>query len=234
MYSTRVLVADANPMTRDRLVQYFDTKPDLKVVAQTGNGLQAFHYLMQLDVDVLVMGMIMPGLDGLGLLERLSEQRVIQESLHIIVLSNILRDNLVRRAVRLGADYFMAKPFDPEQLYHRVLESAMEERALQPYVNPGTDRTLSELERLGLPSHLRGYRFLHTAVALALELGETSGHITKQIYPCVGEGYRVKPSQVERAIRHLIDVGWEQGDLRQLFDHKPTNGELITALARRG
>lgn len=94
---------------------------------------------------------------------------------------------------------------------------------------------------MGVPAHLKGYRYVRTAVIMAGEDMRTVSSVTKLLYPEVAKRYNTTDGKVERAIRNAIEVSWERGNrntFEQLFGYcaedglgRPTNSEYIAALA---
>ena len=96
---------------------------------------------------------------------------------------------------------------------------------------------------MGMPAHLRGYHYLREAVCLTIDNMELVGSITKLLYPEIAKSFNTSTVKVERAIRSVIEVGWERGN-EELFDEifgysrihgktRPTNSEFILAVADR-
>ena len=94
---------------------------------------------------------------------------------------------------------------------------------------------------LGIPAHLRGYRYLREAVLMSMDDMELVGSVTKLLYPEVAKRFRVTDQKVERGIRNAIEVSWERGNkdaFREIFGYssqegkgRPTNSEYIARLA---
>ncbi len=106
----------------------------------------------------------------------------------------------------------------------------------------GIDRVvIYNLHELGIPSNLSGYKYLKTALKLLVE-GKVSSDfsVTKELYPEVAKLHGKTSQQVERAIRHAIEVAYDRGDLKfweALFGYsasykkgKPTNSEFIATI----
>ena len=70
---------------------------------------------------------------------------------------------------------------------------------------------------LGVPAHLRGYRYLREAVLMSAADMELVGSVTKLLYPEVAKKFKVTDQKVERGIRNAIEVSWERGNT-ELFD----------------
>lgn len=97
------------------------------------------------------------------------------------------------------------------------------------------------LRDVGIPTHIRGYRYTVTGILLIAERPDIADAITKELYPQIGKVHNTTPSRVERAIRHSIEVAWSRGDLDVLknyfgntvssFEGKPTNSEFLTRMA---
>ena len=114
-----------------------------------------------------------------------------------------------------------------------------------PYMDERGDGGLltKDMERmlslLGVPSHLKGYQYLKTAIDLCVQSTEELDGVTKRLYPDIARVYRSSAQTVEHAIRHAIKTAWERGDekaQKMLFgcsrteSRRPTNSEFIARL----
>ena len=105
-----------------------------------------------------------------------------------------------------------------------------------------TKRRVTELMlELGMPAHLRGYHYLREAILLSMEDMELVGSITKLLYPEIAKTFQTTNIKVERAIRSVVEIGWERGN-EELFEKifgysgrcgktRPTNSEFILGVA---
>ena len=94
---------------------------------------------------------------------------------------------------------------------------------------------------VGIPAHIKGYKFLREAIKMSISDPNIINSITKRLYPEIAEKYETTASKVERAIRHAIEVAWNRGkieNINSLFgvsvysaNEKPTNGEFIALVA---
>lgn len=94
------------------------------------------------------------------------------------------------------------------------------------------------LNSLGMPSNLLGYKYLRFAIQVAVREQEVLNSITKRLYPAVAREFGTTASNVERSIRHAIEVAWDRGDIDKLescFGYsidpnrgRPTNAEFIS------
>ncbi len=94
---------------------------------------------------------------------------------------------------------------------------------------------------MGVPAHLKGYRYLRSAVMLAEKDMQVVGSVTKLLYPEIAKQYGTTDRKVERAIRNAIEISWERGNascFEELFGYsgsdgreRPTNSEYIAGIA---
>ena len=97
------------------------------------------------------------------------------------------------------------------------------------------------IHQVGIPAHIKGYRYLRFAFMMGVQDSRIIGEVTKTLYPTVAREFDTTSSRVERAIRHAIEVAWDRGDvdvLNSFFGYtihtnkgKPTNSEFIAMIA---
>lgn len=97
------------------------------------------------------------------------------------------------------------------------------------------------LHEIGIPAHLKGYRYVRKAIIIVVEEPEKMESITKILYPTLAKFFETTPPKVERAIRHAIGVAWDRGDVDTLHKYfgytiqvergTPTNSEFIAMIA---
>lgn len=252
-----VLIADDNIEFADLLKDYMDQYEDIEVAGVARDGLQVLEMIVSLKPDVVVLDIIMPNLDGLGVLEKLSTMQMDRKPMYIM-LSAIGQDVFVQRAVALGAEYYIIKPFDVEVLVTRIRqlykEKYMTAFTTKPVarnselINANIDRTYDiEVEvtnlmhEVGIPPHMAGYQYLREAIIQTVKNSKVFSSITKTLYPAVAKKYNTTPQKVERAIRNAIESAWARGNLDtidSLFGYtinyskgKPTNSECIAMMA---
>jgi len=246
MNEIRVMLVDDNAELRRCVCEQIDRQEDMIVMAECANGLEALEYLGRTAVDVMVLDIIMPQMDGYSLLEEMRRQQI---STQVIVVSALGRDDLILRAVELGARLYMIKPFEMAVLVSRIREVCGQGAALPGNLHvsasaagPTLDERLAGLFlTIGIPAHIKGYQYLREAVKMVIETPDVINRITKELYPGVARRFGTSASKVERAIRHAIEVAWSRGridSLNKAFgcrvavkEDKPTNGEFIAMLS---
>ncbi|PWI58772.1 sporulation transcription factor Spo0A [Sulfoacidibacillus thermotolerans] len=119
MKKTRILIADDNREFAELLMEYLSEESDMEVVGVAYNGQEVLALVEDEQPDVLVLDIIMPVLDGIGVLERL-RQTNLPVLPRVIMLTAFGQDAVTKRALDLGALYYVLKPFDMEILVDRI------------------------------------------------------------------------------------------------------------------
>ncbi len=241
----RVVIADDNTEFCHLLVDFLGTCPEIKVVGVAHEGMRAIKLIKENTVDLMVLDLIMPNVDGLGVLERLRQMELSHRP-KIIVFTAFGQEEMTRKAVSFGASYYIVKPFDLATLAKRILEIARENttKTLRaPSVEEAEREVARIIQRLNIPPNFKGHTYLREAILLAVGDSSLMTEITKKIYPRIAERYRTTGERVERAMRFAIETAWSEGDLGYLHDlfgysvderkGKPTNASFIAKVADR-
>lgn len=254
MKKIKVCVVDDNRELVSLLEDYISSQDDMEVVGTAHNGQDCLDMLEEIDPDVLVLDIIMPHLDGLAVLERLRELK--KDSLpNVIMLTAFGQEDVTKKAVELGASYFILKPFDMELLGNHIRQVSGKTSTMARKSSPSTNyRSQAEqkpknldasitsiIHEIGVPAHIKGYLYLREAISMVYNDIELLGSITKVLYPDIAKKFNTTASRVERAIRHAIEVAWSRGNIdsiSSLFGYtvsmskaKPTNSEFIAMVA---
>ena len=256
-----VLIADDNREFAMTLLNYLKQENDMEVVAVAKDGKEAFELISITKPDIAILDVIMPHLDGLGVLEKINESEMKKKPT-CIMLSAVGQEKITQKAIALGAQYYIIKPFEISVLIKRIREIKMyqpignrinyiskEIRAPYIEIQQNELRTSGGLEALvtnlihevGVPAHIKGYQYLREAIMMVVNDIDIINQITKQLYPDIASKYKTTPSRVERAIRHAIEVAWGRGQVdvvESIFGYtvsnskgKPTNSEFIAMIA---
>jgi two-component system response regulator (stage 0 sporulation protein A) len=231
----RILIADGSREFRQGLSEALCSLYQTQV---TWDGISTLQQLHSFQPDILVLDLMMPGLDGITLL-----QTALSEDIRPVVLATTryLSDYIVSCAEKMGVSYLMVKPCDISAVVSRIADMT---QRIQPTVFAQLDcRTLvsNMLMRLGVPTKLKGYNFLREAILIMSH--EPTQSITKELYPSVASACHATPVQIERSIRSAISVSWsnrDEGIWRLYFSAdgsshipRPSNGAFISQLADR-
>ncbi len=235
--SINVLIADDNKEFCNILSDYFLSQKDINVVGVAKDGVEVLELIEQTNPDLVVLDIIMPHLDGLGVLERLNTMN-LNPMPRIIILSAVGQDKITQRAISLGADYYVVKPFDMDVLSNRIRDmfnnsissdtvrktpvtNTTSSSSLMMDAKPKTNSGSMDLEseitniihEIGVPAHIKGYMYLREAITLVVNDIELLSAVTKELYPAIAKKYNTTASRVERAIRHAIEVAWGRGQV---------------------
>ncbi|MCT4780053.1 MULTISPECIES: sporulation transcription factor Spo0A [Exiguobacterium] len=202
----RVGIADDNQEMVELIRQHLAVQEDMEVVCVAYNGESCLEKLEQIETDVLLLDIIMPHLDGLGVLEALAKHK---NSPAVIMLSAFGKDEVSQQAVSLGAAYFLLKPFSLDQLVNKIRLVVHGVQTNQ--VEPVESKVGTTLREIGIAPHIKGFTYLKDAVLMVLEREDLLGLITKELYPMIAKKHQTTSSRVERAMRHAIKSAWKEG-----------------------
>jgi two-component system response regulator (stage 0 sporulation protein A) len=243
-----IFMADDNREFCDAITSFIGRQPDMEVTGVAYDGQEAIAKIESLRPDIAIIDGVMPKLDGLGVLEKLNLNEPAGYAPICIILSAITQDKITQKAIELGAEYYIAKPFDLESLVVRIRQlkeqltktGTSTRSARNKEVNLETKIT-GILHEIGVPAHIRGYHYMREAIMMAVGDMDILNYITKELYPTIARKCNTTPSRVERAIRHAIEVAWSRGKVEiidSLFGYtisnhkgKPTNSEFIALIA---
>ncbi|NLO89668.1 MAG: sporulation transcription factor Spo0A [Clostridia bacterium] len=248
MKGIKIAVVDDNKEFCEILEEYLTKQEDFELVGKAYNGNEAIVLIKEKEPDVVILDIIMPHLDGIGVLESLNCIE-LEKRPKIVVLTTLGQETMTQRTIELGADYYILKPFDLEVLGTRIrqlIEGASGKKQSNG-ISPRSSKNNMEVEvtniihQMGVPAHIKGYQYLRDAILLVIDEVNLLGAVTKELYPMIAEKYNTTSSRVERAIRHAIELAWDRGNvdlMNKFFGYtinvergKPTNSEFIAMIA---
>ena len=230
-----VLIADDNQEFSTTLATYLKNQEDMVVVGRAKDGNEALDMVSSLMPDVLLLDVIMPHLDGIGVLEQMNMIKLNKKPI-CIMLSAVGQDKVTRRAIELGAEYYVVKPFDIDLLITRIRElknykpSSQNNNFIsreigtskQQYIDIPSNSSNREdniealvtnvIHEVWVPAHIKVYKYLREAIIMVINDIDVINQITKCLYPQIANKFHTTPSRVERAIRHAIEVAWGRGE----------------------
>lgn len=252
----RVVIADHESTECQTLAAEIQRANGMMLCGIAGSGKELYELIVKEEPDVVVMELVLPYMDGISVLEMLQREQV-QKKPVMVVLTSVQSERMIQAAFAAGADYYMLKPYDRESLILRICASA----GLLGSTGMSSDRTQSavcmessggsgygldrEIDRrislAGVPHHIKGYRYLNTAIAMCIEDMDKLNGVTKDLYPSIAKVYNTTASRVERAIRHAIEVACtrvmpdDSDDMYRFLitpdGKRPTNSEFIAFLS---
>jgi two-component system response regulator (stage 0 sporulation protein A) len=247
--TVNIVVADDNKDFCNILKDYLETKTGFCVAGMANDGFETLNLITMCKPDILILDMIMPQLDGLEVLDRINKGAFYAKP-RVIVLSSLGKDSCIQKALELGVEYYIVKPFELDVLAERIsdVSGAMEKRVdIRPVPCVLSERSILEKQvtklmlEIGIPASIKGYHYLRDSILLVIKENDTTGAMTKIVYPTIAKQYSTTSTRVERAIRHAIEVAWTRGRadvLEKIFGFtvnmnkgKPTNSEFINLIA---
>ena len=248
----KILLVEDDNNFRSMVENYLNEQDDIEVVGSVEDGIKACTSIPNTNPDIVITDIIMPHLDGIGILERIQHEHLLKKPAFII-LSEVTSESVIRKAMSLGAQYYITKPFDMKTLVKRIkdiyMNAPLSDTKLprQTYLKTMQEKlNLQEkvthiMHDLGVPAHIKGYHYIRDAILMVIDDLDMINSITKLLYPSIAKKYKTTSSRVERAIRHAIEVAWGRGQIEvidEIFGYtisngkgKPTNSEFIAMIA---
>ena len=249
MEKIKVLLVDDNNEYATMVRDYLAAQDDINVVGIAADGQLGIEMINTKSPDVVLLDLVMPLMDGMGVLKRVGQLERTKRP-RVIAVSAVAHDKITQNVIALGADYYMMKPAPMDAICERIrlVARPMSESANTIFrsesIHPTGDletNVTNIIHEVGVPAHIKGYQYLREAIMMVIGDNDLINSITKQLYPSVAKAYNTTSSRVERAIRHAIEVAWDRGDtdtLNKIFGFtinngkgKPTNSEFIAMIS---
>ncbi len=229
----KILIADGAEEFGLALVETIRGKYQIQVCR---DGQSAWKMLHDFAPDVLVLDLLLPGLDGISLLQMAHEEGMCPLTL---ATTRLINEYVMESVEKYRVGYLMVKPCNLKAVALRLSD-------LTNSLSENTDVRLDPkrkiyhaLLELGFPTKLKGYTYICEAALIMSR--DFSQSVTKEIYPVIAKNVAGSAQQVERAIRNAIACAWNKRNVRRWSRYfqpdtrgdvpKPTNAELITRLA---
>lgn len=197
MTTIRVLLAEDQSLVRGALVALLSAEPDIEVIAECATGTEALRLVQEHPIDVALLDIEMPGLNGLDVAKELSGHPC-----RCLIVTTFGKAGYVKRAMESGVDGFIVKDTPPEELADairrvhaglRVIDPTLARDSLLAPDNPLSDRETQVCQQL-----FQGKRSPAIAKALHLSPGTVRNHISS-IISKTGAGNRFKAAHLAKA-----------------------------------
>ena len=247
----KLLVADSNTRWTKSIQEYLTDNHEIEFIGAFNDGNSAWNAIVETKPNVIIVNMILPVIDGLGIIENINNNLPYKPG--TICISSVQNEFMIKQAFSRGVAYFASLPIEIPILIQRVLDigrgvSSKNINLNEKIIISSTPACVDEkitaiLLAIGIPANIKGYPYLREAVTLAIEDTEIVNKITKELYPKIARKFDTSASKVERAVRHAIDVAWNRGRIKNMNEifgieiysanDRPTNGEFIALVADR-
>ncbi len=225
------------------LKDHFSSSFDYEIVGAVSNGDDAIDFIVNSCPNIVILDLILPIRDGFYILDYIST-KLVSNKPKVLVLTALMQENFVNKAMCCGASDFLAKPFDIESLRKHLGDLQDDKGVISfcpPKVRAIEERISNIFLTVGIPAHIKGYQFLREAIKICINRPDIINNVTKELYPSVADKFETSPSKVERAIRHAIEVAWNRGKIENInnilgikiynSNEKPTNSEFIALIS---
>lgn len=215
------------------------------------SGKDLLEMIRDVHPRLLVLDMMIPEIDGIGIVEELAKDEKMPD---VILAVPMAMKSRLYHFHNLKQTWVIEKPVEQAMLIsavHSLMKSEYQKNHANQFINMRMVNGMMKedlevyvtnvLHDVGVPAHIKGYRYLRYAIMLAVSDMDILNSITKQLYPEIAREYQTTSDRVERAIRHAIMVAWERGMPEQmqvyfgyamkLGEGKPTNSEFIAMIA---
>lgn len=222
------------------------------IIGTAHDGKSGYELIIDKMPDVVLLDIVLPIQSGLCVLKKI-KQNLLTKHIICIIISSINSNLISTEALDQGADYYIAKPFQVDDLIERViyLYSARIEKALifttennKKYpisILSVEDFAIYALQKTHIPLKLNGYMYLKSAIIMCIHNQHLLDAVTKELYAEIGLEYKTTGSRVERSIRNAIEHAWLAGFGEQYYKfiadysennkfEKPTNSRFIFSM----
>jgi len=260
----KILIVEDNIELLNELKNTFKEDTYFQEIKTASTGSEAYRIIKDELPDILLTDVLMPEGDGVWLIEKLNELKSPGNNITVVAMLDYEMLKVQRLLWSLGVDYLIMKPFMPKNIITQIKNLSKNEQIdiisdsalnldspnlILKNKNLSVSKEDPQLEQLvtnifhelGMPAHIKGYEYLRYAILRVIENRNLLHSVTKELYPMTAKAFGSKPSRVERAIRHAIEVAWTRGDadnISRLFGctvlssrGKPTNSEFLAMIA---
>lgn len=236
-----IAMADDDEIVLNLLTQIINSDENLNIVGVANDGEELIQIAKTNKIDIILTDLFMPVVDGFGAISMIKSDDDIIDKPFCILMSSIKNEDIIKRSFKIGADYYLMKPFHRKMLLNVIHTTSISEEKLR-YSCTYDDNTIYHkatgiLKELGLPANMKGYNCLREAICMCLKDHSKLSGVTKNLYPAVGKLCGIENS--ERSMRYAIEVIYSRGNIdymNKLFGHldpnkdKPTVTEFLATI----
>ena len=221
----------------------FKKSKKVSIVFEAVDGKEGMEKIEQYKdyIDVVILDLVMPAKDGIKVLEEMATLGIKKK---VIVTTDFNSSDMIRRTSEMGVSYYVLKPYKFEDLEKIIIDVYNRKYFGYKFIDIDRynidERLTTLLHELGIPSHVKGYHYIKTSVILIIEDPYLADAITKKLYPAVANIHGTTAKNVERSIRHSIEMSFLRNDWEKIVEvfgnsidptrAKPTNAEFILTI----
>jgi two-component system response regulator (stage 0 sporulation protein A) len=221
--------------------KYFSESPNIDIWKVSYNATDALKIITKYinEYDVIVLDLLLPNKDGINILEEMKKLKINKK---IIVISSYALEDITDEIYLDNVNYLIYKPFDFSLLKNKIIDTYEDkDNSIDIFHNKLLISVTKILHELGVPSNIKGYKYMRVGILLIYNNPSFMDEITNKLYLDIAKTFKTSASSVERSIRHAIEVSWNRGNwdlMEDIFGHsidiekaKPTNSEFIVTIA---
>ena len=233
----KVAIIDDDQQLCHTVMDYLAQSEQFAPAGCAHDGISGLELLQKGGIDVVLLDIVLPVRDGIFILEEWHDKKGAQNDPAIIIISSLRNNTLAEKAMDLGANYYILKPFDVELLSRRIIDmhTYRQQANTAKVADYGANVKLAPeqfavqiLHRMEIGIHLKGYNYLKEAICICINDENYLTGITKWLYPTVAKTFRTTHTSVERAMRNAIEQCWLQDSGKNLH-----NVFLLDSLLRK-
>lgn len=238
----KICIADDNEDVAKNLAKSLSLNPRIDVTDICKNGKEAIEVVLNKKIDFLLIDIIMPEIDGIGVLEEIEngiKNGSIQDKPNIIVVSGLLYDNLKFDILEKGVNYYMTKPINLDTLEKRIIE-IYDYETNNEYINKIINENATRiLYHIGIYPNLTGYRYMKRAIELLVKRPTIKSDFRRYVYTTLAKEDKTDVEKVEKSIINAVNISWhkEKENVVQILKNtkynkrKPSTNILLSAIA---
>ncbi len=237
MNDIRIVLAENDTMLSNVLKNMIADDEMLCLAGEASDGETAWDIIESTQPDIVITELLIPRMDGLTLVEKINNSKILKKKPKVIVTSTMSSDAIVKETLKLGVSYFIVKPYNAECRVSRAKNITYQMDGLAQTIINAETIVAEYLAEFGIPGNLKGFRYLITAITDVMKDESLMYGVTKMLYPEVAKKHKSTSARVEKAIRHAIEVAWErksESKKKSFYSYnltycvkRPTNSEFI-------
>lgn len=206
----KICIADDNANVVDNMAKCLSKNEIFEIVKVCRNGHEVIEEVLKTEIDILVVDMIMPMIDGIEVIEIIHQkvqEGIIKKKPGIIVVSAIAHDNFKFNIFENGVNYYMTKPIEYDKLEQRIIELY---KGINELDNNDIEKIiLAKLYELEIYSNLKGYKYMKEAIKMLIEKPTVMNNIRDEVYSVIAREEKTTTSIVEKAIGNATSRAWK-------------------------
>lgn len=191
MKRLRLLVVDDHALFRAGLISLLDEMHEFQVVGEAGNGMEAVEFLRKQEADIVLLDINMPVMNGV---EAVSALKALNQKFNIIMLTISKHEEDLFGAISAGADGYLLKNAEPEELRKAIIQVAEGRSVLSPEITRPVLKVI--VNRQGLVPD-GGLSKRELEVLERLSQGKTTSQISGELF--------VSENTVKTHVRHILE-----------------------------